>query len=263
MGAYFYIARIRFISQLAYRSDVIIIILSNIVMLLTQVFLWHSLYSGKGTVSGVNETQMITYSVLSALMGLFMQTSVQDTIVQKIVTGDIAVDFIKPVNPLLSWMCDDIGNSLSMFSLGFIPIILIAVLFFKPVLSLTLLTGIFLLPAVILSFLILWVMYAAVGLLAFWFMELGNLGIVQGQVIRLLAGSFIPLWFFPDWIQKISEYLPFQYIAQFPLSICIGKLTNPEIIKGMEIQMIWLCLISAVLFMIWRKAKKYVLVQGG
>jgi ABC-2 type transport system permease protein len=262
MGAYLYIARIRFISQLAYRSDVVIVIISNIVMLLTQVFLWHSLYSGKGAVAGVNETQMITYAVISTLMGLLMHTSVQDIIVQKIVTGDIAVDFIKPINPLFNWMSDDIGNNLSMFCLAFIPIILISLLF-KPVLKLTLLTGILLLPSVILSFAILWVMFAAVGLLAFWFMELGNLGIVQGQVIRILAGSFIPLWFFPGWVQKISQYLPFQYIAQFPLSICIGKLTGREIIRGIGIQLFWFCLITIVLFFIWRKAKKHVLVQGG
>jgi ABC-2 type transport system permease protein len=263
MRSYYYIAKIRFISQLAYRFDVVVVFLSNLVMLATQVFLWHSVYSGKGSVAGVNESQMVTYAVFSTLMGLLMNTSVQDVIVQKVVTGEIAVDFLKPVNPVLNWMSDDIGNNVSLFCLNAVPLTLLSVLFFKPVLSFTLLSGLLIVPAVILSFSILWAMYAVIGLLAFWFMELGNLGIVQGQVIRLLAGSFIPLWFFPDWVQKISKYLPFQYIAQFPLSICIGKLSGREIASGMAVQVFWLVSICSLLYFTWKKAQKHVLVQGG
>lgn len=260
---YFHIARIRLISQLAYRFDVIIIFLSNIVMLLTQVFLWRSVYAGKGLVAGVSESQMITYAVFSTLMGLLMHTTVQDIIVQKVVTGEIAIDFLKPVNPLLNWMSDDIGSNISMFCLNSIPIALLSIFFFKPVLQLNLVSALLIIPAVMLSFAILWAMFAVIGLLAFWFMELGNLGIVQGQVIRLLAGSFIPLWFFPDWVQNISRFLPFQYIAQFPLSIFIGKLSNREIVNGLLIQLLWLALITLTTYIIWKKAQKHVLVQGG
>lgn len=263
MKPYFFIAKIRFISQLAYRFDVLVMFLSNSVMLLTQVFLWRSVYAGKGTVAGVDMAQMITYAVFSTVMGLLMQTSVQDIIVQKVVTGEIAVDFLKPVSPILNWMSDDIGNNLSMFCLNAVPLGLIAVLFVKPGSYLTPVTLMLLAPAVLLSFAILWTMYAITGLLAFWFMELGNLGIVQGQVIRILAGSFIPLWFFPDWAQTISKYLPFQYIAQFPLSICIGKLSQAQIVKGLAIQLFWFVLTAAAANLIWRKAQKHVLVQGG
>lgn len=263
MKAYYYIAKIRLISQLAYRYDVIIVFLSNIVMLLTQVFLWRCVYAGKDAVAGVNESQMISYAVFSTLMGLLMHTSVQDIIVQKVVTGEIAVDFLKPINPLLNWMSDDIGNNVSMFCLNAVPIAILSVFFFKPALTLNAFSAVSLLPAVLLSFAILWVMYAVIGLLAFWFMELGNLGIVQGQVIRILAGSFIPLWFFPDWVQAVSKYLPFQYIAQFPLSICIGKLSGREIINGLLVQCVWFALMAVIAYIIWKKAQKHVLVQGG
>ncbi|MFH1369516.1 MAG: ABC-2 family transporter protein [Elusimicrobiota bacterium] len=263
MKSYYYIAKIRFVSQLAYRFDVIVVFLSNVIMLMAQVFLWRCVYSGKGVVAGVNESQMVTYAVFSTLMGLLMHTTVQEIIVHKVVTGEIAIDFLKPVNPLLNWMGDDIGTNASIFCLNAVPLALVSVLFVKAAPQFSAISLLLLFPAVALSFAILWAMYAVIGLLAFWFMELGNLGLVQGQVIRILAGSYIPLWFFPDWVQNISRYLPFQYIAQFPLSICIGKLSNAEIINGLAVQSIWLAVMSVSAYYIWKKAQKHVLVQGG
>src|SRR5512138_2950997 len=101
-------------------------------MLLTQVFLWRSVYAGKGAVAGVDGGQMVSYAVFSTLMGLLMNTTVQDIIVHKVVTGEIAVDFLKPINPMLNWMSDDVGNNAAMFCLNAAPIALLSVFLFKP-----------------------------------------------------------------------------------------------------------------------------------
>ena len=263
MKSYLYIAKMRFISTLAYKFDVVVTMLGNILVMLTTIFIWHTVYSGKGSVAGVNESQMVTYAILAALLNTLQDTQVQNTIVQKVVTGEIAIDFLRPVNLLLSWMSDDIGSNISWFFLNLVPVVLLSALFFKPVLAVSGL-ALFLLPAaVVLSFLLVWLMFCIVGMLAFWFMELGNLGIVQGQLIRLLSGVFIPLWFFPDWVQTVSRYLPFQYMSQFPLSICIGKVGTEGAIKGVVIQFIWVVFLGIVLHLIWERAQKHVLVQGG
>ena len=54
---------------------------------------------------------------------------------------------------------------------------------------------------------------------------------MKKHLIRLLSGSIIPIWFFPDWLADILNLLPFVYIYQLPLDIYIGSATNDEICR--------------------------------
>jgi ABC-2 type transport system permease protein len=83
------------------------------------------------------------------------------------------------------------------------------------------------------------------------------------QLIRILSGSFVPLWFFPQWVQKVSAFLPFIYIYQTPLSIYIGKINVKQAFQSMLIQFVWILILSFILSRIWKKACRMVTVQGG
>ncbi len=104
---------------------------------------------------------------------------------------------------------------------------------------------------------------AIVGLIAFWAMELGNFGMVKDSIVRILSGSVVPLWFFPDSVQTISKFLPFQYTYQTPLAIYIGAIDPLDAAGVMGIQLVWIAVLYAVLYVVWSKAKKKTLIQGG
>jgi ABC-2 type transport system permease protein len=115
----------------------------------------------------------------------------------------------------------------------------------------------------VLSYAILWLLSAIVGLVAFWAMELGNMGMVKDSIVRILSGSIIPLWFFPSSIQTISKFLPFQYTYQTPLAIYIGEIRTVDALKAMGIQFVWIAALYVLLYVVWNKAKKKTLIQGG
>jgi ABC-2 type transport system permease protein len=86
---------------------------------------------------------------------------------------------------------------------------------------------------------------------------------VKKHLIRLISGSIIPLWFFPDPVANVIKFLPFPYIYQLPLSIYIGRGTRAEIFTGMEIQLAWAVVLFLVFLFAQKQITRKVMVQGG
>ena len=86
---------------------------------------------------------------------------------------------------------------------------------------------------------------------------------VKKHLIRLLSGSIIPIWFFPDWLADILNLLPFVYIYQLPLDIYIGSASELDISRRMMIQLVWFILLAGIFLLLSKKSLKKVMVQGG
>ena len=69
--------------------------------------------------------------------------------------------------------------------------------------------------SVIQSLIINWLISALFGLWSFTAVNIDALIQVKKHLVRLLSGSIIPLWFFPDWFRCILEKLPFILLGVF------------------------------------------------
>ncbi|ANE48324.1 hypothetical protein SY83_20850 [Paenibacillus swuensis] len=253
----------RILSNITYRFEVFAAIFTNIIILVASVFLWQTAYNGISQVESFTLKEIVTYTVLSILLGSVYITDVQNTIYYRIREGKIVTDFFRPIPLLTSYLADDIGSSISALVNRVLPLFLFASLVFGPPLPATWVSFLLFIPSCILGYAILWLLSALVGLTAFWVMELGNLGMVKDSIVRVLSGSIVPLWFFPDGIQKVSAYLPFQYTYQAPLSIYIGAASSNKALVGMGIQCIWIILLTLLLAAAWKRTKSKTLIQGG
>jgi len=104
---------------------------------------------------------------------------------------------------------------------------------------------------------------ALFALLYFKFIDLGPLSNVKNYLIVILSGSLVPVWFYPEPIQNILNFLPFIYIYQLPLGIYIGREDFKSAMTGIGLQIIW-CALIALLFNIFRKRiEKSIIAQGG
>jgi len=263
LRAYIQLAKLRLLTALTYRFDVYAGVFTNLILMLATVFLWKTAYRGLGQVGGVSREQMITYAIVSALLGSLFVARVDDEINEKIRRGDIAVDFIRPIHPLLAWLADDIGSSIASFLMQFVPLLIFSAVFIRFPLPANAAAAALFIPCCVLSFSILWLLSALCGLIAFWTMDLGELGIAKDAVVRVLSGGLVPLWFFPPWAQKISACLPFQYAVQQPLAIYIGKAGPREAVAGILIQVAWVAVLGAAVVWLWKRGQRRVLVQGG
>ncbi|MFC5403549.1 ABC transporter permease [Cohnella soli] len=269
LRAYGYLVKMRILTALAYRFEVWIGMIGDIILLAASVYIWKAAYAGGASATlGAGAAQiglqsMVTYTVVSVLLAAVFQTGVQNTIYSQVREGNIALDFMKPIPLLGIYLSDDLGSMASALVNKAIPLIIVAALLFGFPMPVS--TGAFAVftMSCLFSFTILWLMSALVGLIAFWVIELGNLGMMKDAIVRILSGSLVPLWFFPESVQKISEWLPFQYTYQTPIGIYIGQIPLDRALQEIVIQGLWIIVFMLLLGLVWRRARGKVMVQGG
>lgn len=263
MGPYAYMTKMKLLLSMTYRYEFFISLGTQIILLFVSAFFWKAAYLGVNSVQNVNEQQMLTYSILSIVLGCLFVTSIEETIHRKVRRGDVAVDYIKPVNVLLMYFSEDVGAMVTALIQRVIPIIVMSCLFITVPKPASLLHFLLFAVSSCFSFLILWFVSALVGLTYFKVLEMGPVGLIKDYLIRILSGSFVPIWFFPKSVQVVLQYLPFIYTYQLPLSIYIGKSTIPDALKSMAIQIVWALVFFFLFLRYKRNVEKNIFVQGG
>jgi len=261
--AYSYMIKIKLLLALSYRFEFFTALFSRFILLFVMAFFWKAAYNGLDVVEMVNERQMLTYSVISMIMSGVFSISVESSIRNRVRKGDVAVDFIKPVNIFLMYLSEDVGSSVTEIVKTAIPVLICSALFIVIPAPSSFLNFILFLASSLLSYSILWLISAIFGLFYFWVIDLGPIGAVKDYLIAILSGAFIPIWFFPQTIQTILKYLPFTYTYQHPLKIYIGRATVEEALIGMGIQLLWVLIFFVSFKLLKKRVEKNILVQGG
>lgn len=260
---YFYIARLRMQTMLAYRFEVWSYMLLQILMMIAIGYFWKAVYAGVDISHDVSVRGMITYTVISALISSLSYMGVEDRITDAVKSGSIATDMIKPINLFSMYLAEDIGNMVINLFRSTLPILAVGtVLFGLPVPASGGHFCLFLL-SFLLGYGINWAFSATFSMLAFSAISLGPAFSVKYHFVNLLSGVIIPIWFFPGWLQMVLQWLPFAHIFQTPLSIYIGKYDISTCLQMMGIQVLWLAALGGVFYMAQRRATRRVLVQGG
>jgi ABC-2 type transport system permease protein len=263
MGALLYIARIKILAALAYRFEVWSVIAGQAVIMVATLYLWKTAYAGIDQVAGVTLAQMMTYAVVGSMLSGWFTVEIADSINTKIQQGQMAVDLMRPIHPLLLWLFEDLGHSASSLVLRMAGLALFAIPFAGqmavPQGSVLLMC----LPVGLLGYLIVWLLLATVSMVAFWSQEIGGLHMSAEVLLRVLSGSMVPIWFFPDWLQGVCNFLPFVYTYQALLGIVIGKTGWAGALQVLMIQAAWVVALAVLLQFVWSRAARKVMIQGG
>ena len=75
------------------------------------------------------------------------------------------------------------------------------------------------------------------------------------------SGGLLPLNIFPEWLYRISLYLPFSAQIYLPISIILG--TEGSIPKLLLLETFWALALLLVSYLVYDKERKKVYVQGG
>ena len=263
MKKYLYIIKTQIIKRLTYAFDVYGNILVQTIIMITSAFFWKALYKDGGTAGGVNVESMLVYIIMSSVLSVLLITNVEKRIEQSVQKGTVATDMMKPVSLFGIYFAEDIGTIIALILQNILPILLIGSLLIKVPKMADLRDLPLFVLSVLLSFFINWFLAALFGMMAFSAVNIDALIQVKKHLIRLISGSIIPLWFFPDPIANVLKFLPFPYIYQLPLSIYIGRGTRAEIFTGMEIQLAWTVVLFLVFLFAQKQITRKVMVQGG
>lgn len=75
------------------------------------------------------------------------------------------------------------------------------------------------------------------------------------------SGGLLPLNIFPEWLYRISLYLPFSTQIYLPISIILG--TEGSVAKWLLFETFWAMALLLVSYFVYGKERKKVYVQGG
>lgn len=263
MKKYMYILKTQIIKTMTYEFNVYGNIIMQTIIMITSAYFWKALYRKQENVGGVDADSMLTYIIISSLLSVLLITNVEKRIEQSVIKGTVATDMMRPINIFGGYFAEDIGSIIALFFQNMLPIFIIGSIFIKvPKMADISALPLFII-SVVESFLINWLIAALFGMIAFTSINIDALIQVKKHLLRLLSGSIIPVWFFPEKVAKVLEALPFVYIYQLPLSIYIGKGDRAEQLRGMGIQFVWLVILAALFRYVQKRATRKVMVQGG
>lgn len=263
MNKYLYIMKTKIQTALSYRFDVISTIFVQCITMFAICYFWTAVYGETDSAQGVSGKDMLTYTTISILMGNLLTMNVQHRIVDSIRTGNVALDMLKPMNIYVSYLAEDFGEAVVAFFQKVLPLCIISSLMFGLPKAASAMHFFLFLCSFVCSYFINWLLAAMIGLWAFRTFSMGPMMAVKTYIIKLLSGSIIPVWFFPDMLQQVLEVLPFVNIYQTPLGIYIGKYSIQSALGHMAVQLFWDVALQAAFVALQRKMEQQVLVQGG
>ncbi|MNP17891.1 hypothetical protein D3C76_1103390 [compost metagenome] len=248
---------------LAYRTSYIITFASNFVNLLAIYFLWQGIYGGRAELGGYTWDQMKTYLLVTFLANSILSWYSETAISSKILDGSVAADLLKPIDFQSARFAETLGSSLLEGGMGtmiigtfmlFTPGVTIP---HSPVIWIMFVVSLF--AAMVVKF---GVVYLA-ALLCFW--STGSMGIVWARIAitNLLSGALVPLVFFPDWLERLAMFLPFQSIIHTPTVIFLQQVSVLEMVQFIGVQCFWGATLWLAGKFMWSWAVRQVTIHGG
>jgi ABC-2 type transport system permease protein len=266
MKKYFKFIQISFKNGLAYRAEYFIGVFRSLVVLLVQLCVWRALLGHTGQVttnSGiVTLKEMTTYVLVSSMISTMVNYNVIQDMNNRIGTGQISMDLVKPMNFQTYTFCNMTGQNMFSFLFQLLPILVIGLIFVGidfPTLQNLLLFCLALINAVVIMFL----MNYCLGLMAFWYTRTWQVSELLQMFIRLFSGMIVPLWFFPKVLMNIADFLPFKLTYFVPISVFMGKGTFVDSLWSLLQQFGWMAVLYLLTKLVWRTAIKKLVIQGG
>ena len=249
--------QVNWAEQWQYRANLIMYLLYWLVSPIIYLAVWTSIANSKGSVNGFTANDFVTYYMTLLIVDQVTSNIVIHTFAYKVQDGTLAGELIRPIHPMLT---NALVNNIAFKALtiiGFIPIWIILFFLYKPDYSHLTLTGILIaIPAMIMGFLVGFLLSAAITSLAFWTTRVYSIHEFYYAMTLLFSGQFVPLPLMPKLIQDVAQYLPFQLLIYFPIQLILGKLSSSQIIQGYMVGTIWLVVAISIFTWIWRNGVK-------
>lgn len=249
-------------SKLTYRLSSIFELVGKFIEFFAQILIWVALL-GNGSRFDTNLTQMVTYLILTRMVTTLLNSTAGNVITRGVRDGSIGNEFVRPLNLKVYLFASDLGSNVFKVLVIFLPLSIVAALMYGFVFPPSLLHGVCFAVSLLLGGFMMFHYSYLLGLVSFWLFRNPFYKWHFRNVEQIFSGQFFPLWLYPVWLSIITEYLPFRYFTYEPLAIYLGKTPVEEIPFVIGLQVLWAVTLYVAERIVWTKAQRKVIVQGG
>jgi ABC-2 type transport system permease protein len=217
-----------------------------------------------GVVGGYSPAQLATFVwVGQGLLAVVLLWGWSD-LAERIRTGDVASDLLRPVHPVTSYLAADLGRAGYALLTRFLPPVLTGLLFFDLKLPSRWSTMPLFALSVTLAVVICFGCRYLVNATGYWLQDVRGPMILWTLGSGMLAGLYFPLRFLPDWIMvPLWLATPFPSLLQTPLDVVVERDDWPVQSGMVGVQLGWAGLILLACRIVQRRAERRLVVQGG
>jgi ABC-2 type transport system permease protein len=255
------IGRVTLRNHFAYVYDFLIRSIFLILIMYIFIQLWRVTYLGEGSpfIEGYSYEQIIWYILLAeALTTSF--PSLATRIEEEVKNGDVGYKLSRPLSyigyhyvgyvsevsvRLLVNLC--IGGLLGIalfglpdFGWGWAGFLLVSI------------------GSLTINFLL----NMGLALCAFWVEETRGLEFVYHKLLFTVGGMLMPLELFPQMLQEVCRWLPFQTVLYFPAKTAV-RWMDISLIPLLLTQVGWIVLLGGIVWFMYRKGARKLNVNGG
>ncbi|GIH28940.1 ABC transporter permease [Acrocarpospora phusangensis] len=217
-----------------------------------------ALWEARPGLGGYTVAGAVTFCFLSqACIGPMQMFGGGLRVSERIRTGDIALDLVRPAS-LLAWtMADDLGRAAYLTLLRSLPPIFAGALLFGILAPAH--PGFFALSfalGVIVSF--AW--RYLIALSACWTIDDKGVQTMSSVLTIFFSGMVLPLTLFPGWLGTLANASPFAAMVQVPADVYLGA--RPPL-PALAFQAAWAAVLLGAGALLTRQARRKVVIQGG
>ena len=202
MRKYWHVINVGIQNNLTYRFNFLARTLFGFIPLIAMLYLWHTIYSGKGAgaiISTYSLSQMISYYLLATVVDTLTAVNEDDwQIAADIKDGNISQFLLKPIDYLWYRLCLFLSGRLTYVAIAFIPLTLfifsLRKYFVFPADGATL--GLFVVSLVLTALLQFFMSYV-MAMLAFWVLEVSTFIFILFAFEYIASGHLFPLDILP------------------------------------------------------------------
>ena len=250
----FYVQQFKttFATMVQYRASLIIWTISAVLEPLVYLVVWSTVSNGRGgSVGSYTTRDFAAYYIVLMLVNQVTYTWVMHEYEYRIRQGYLSFALLKPVHPIPSDIADNLSSKLLTLPLLLLVAGILA-LIFHPTATINPWAVLVFVPALVLAFLVRFLLEWSLALAAFWITRVSAINQVYFILMLFLSGQIAPLTLFPRWLQVVANILPFRWMVGFPVELVLGRLTPAQALEGLAAQAAWLVISLAVIRFIWR-----------
>jgi ABC-2 type transport system permease protein len=233
-------------------------------LLRTYVLLAVTAGTASGLAAGYHAGQLATYvwvqqglMVVALLWGWY-------ELGDRIRTGDVVIDLLRPVHPVLTYFATDLGRAAHAVLTRFIPPMLVGALVFDLYAPHRWYSVPLFVLSTVLSVVICFGCRYVVNAAAFWLLDVRGVDMAWVLASGMLSGLYFPLWFLPRWFTlTVWIATPFPGILQAPADVLVERLAPGTTLLVVGWQAVWAALMVLACLAVQRRAESRLVIQGG